>query len=774
MATTALPGVRALPPSAGRATLPRSPVPAVVGGAGCAAVLLSSAWLAVAAAAGPSQLSPPTRRPGGDVGWLLGPLHGVLAWPVGSVADLHRWLLIATAVATGGWILAWAGAPALGTRVVLCVSGAAQALLLLGPPQPLTDVFNYVVYGRMAALRPEPLRRTRRGRAARPGLRAANWHHLPSPYGPLFTLLSEPLALLPPAVASGRGRSSSASRASPSLALVAPGWRAAWAARRSGRSRCSACAPCRSRSAVGGLHNDAPALLCVVAAAWCLLRGRGDGGRARWTPPPVRSPSLAAAIKPSFAIVVPLVVLGAHAAAAGARGRGRGGRRRRGSSTLVAFGGALPAARRPGRARHAAVSVPNLLGLAAGHGGADAAVRGGRARRARGRRRARVGRGVPAPRRALPAMAVVLLARVLTLSWVMPWYLVWALPFAALAPARAGAAVAVVVACGSASAAAAGCRADARAGLLPDAHATGLANHQLRGAAGPMSAELARVARFALVGVANTLITLAAFAAARRRSASPRRAASALAFALGAVNGYQLNRRWTFRGVAAGRRVATSRCRRSAPRSSAAGVALARGDGLPRLAAELVVLPVVTLLTYALSRRLVFGPGRVSPRAIRRRSAASSSCSSRRRGWRPRRWRRAARPRTPPPRRARRLSARDAPHHRRGGPRAGRRSTSRRSRATGRRRSSSRCRRRPVRARLRELHRLLAPRRLRAASRSPTRPPRARARSGTSPTSSRAQPDDVPYLRTVIPAVVRRRAPTPRASASPASPTAAA
>ena len=281
MATTALPGVRTLPPSAGRATLPRSPVPAVVGGAGCAAVLASSAWLAVAAAAGPSQLSPPTRRPGGDVGWLLGPLHGVLAWPVGSVADLHRWLLVATAVATGGWILAWAGAPALGTRVVLGVSGAAQALLLLGPPQPLTDVFNYVLYGRMEALYGlNPYRVAPRLALGDLVYGLANWHGLRSPYGPLFTLAFAGLGHLPTAADLWTWKVVVGVSSVATVALTAS------MARRLGRDPARAAAllglsPVLLLAEVGGEHQDAPALLCVVAAAWCLVRGRDAVSSAR-------------------------------------------------------------------------------------------------------------------------------------------------------------------------------------------------------------------------------------------------------------------------------------------------------------------------------------------------------------------------------------------------------------------------------------------------------------------------------------------------------------
>jgi hypothetical protein len=477
MATTALPGVRALPPSAGRATLPRSPVPAVVGGAGCAAVLLSSAWLAVTAAAGPSQLSPPTRRPGGDVGWLLGPLHGVLAWPVGSVADLHRWLLVATAVATGGWILAWAGAPALGTRVVLCVSGAAQALLLLGPPQPLTDVFNYVLYGRMDALYGlDPYRVAPRLALGDPVYGLANWHGLRSPYGPLFTLAFAGLGHLPPAADLWTWKVVVGVSSVATVVLTAS------MARRLGRNPARAAAllglsPVLVLAEVGGEHQDAPALLCIVAAAWCLVRGRGAVSSARLDAAAGALVVLAAAIKPSLAIVAPIVVLGATRRSwtlAGLAGAGFVA----GLADLAAFGGALPDLGTQA-SLVTPLSLPNLLGLAGGHGGADPAVRGA-ARAVLEGVVVLASVGVLLRRdRALPAMAVVLVAAVLALPWVMPWYLVWALPFLALARARIGAPVAIVVAVWLIVG---GLPQETAvlhwAGYVPTHHATGRANHQ--------------------------------------------------------------------------------------------------------------------------------------------------------------------------------------------------------------------------------------------------------------------------------------------------------
>jgi putative flippase GtrA len=124
-----------------------------------------------------------------------------------------------------------------------------------------------------------------------------------------------------------------------------------------------------------------------------------------------------------------------------------------------------------------------------------------------------------------------------------------------------------------------------------------------------MRAELGRLVRFGLVGVSNTLLTVALFAllTGLRVPAAP---ASALAFAAGAVNGYRLNRAWTFR-VARGGAVVLARyaaVQALGAGLSAGGVALMTTDlSLRRLAAEAVVLPVVTIITYTLSRRVVFG-----------------------------------------------------------------------------------------------------------------------------------------------------------------------
>jgi|SRR3954470_3269569 putative flippase GtrA len=111
--------------------------------------------------------------------------------------------------------------------------------------------------------------------------------------------------------------------------------------------------------------------------------------------------------------------------------------------------------------------------------------------------------------------------------------------------------------------------------------------------------------RFGCVGVTNTLVTFAAYMLLTGAHVTTGMA-SALGFAAGAANGYVLNRSWTFRvrgGPATFARYVAVQALGAA--CSAVGVA-----ALP----EFLVIPVVTLITYSLSRRMVFraaGPAAV-------------------------------------------------------------------------------------------------------------------------------------------------------------------
>jgi putative flippase GtrA len=111
--------------------------------------------------------------------------------------------------------------------------------------------------------------------------------------------------------------------------------------------------------------------------------------------------------------------------------------------------------------------------------------------------------------------------------------------------------------------------------------------------------------RFAAVGVTNTLVTLASFALLVRLGV-PRGLASALAFGLGAANGYRLNRTWTFQSKRRGPATAA----RYVAVQGLGAVLSAGAIGL--LGSELLVLPIVTVVTFTLSRSLVFGGARTA------------------------------------------------------------------------------------------------------------------------------------------------------------------
>ena len=109
---------------------------------------------------------------------------------------------------------------------------------------------------------------------------------------------------------------------------------------------------------------------------------------------------------------------------------------------------------------------------------------------------------------------------------------------------------------------------------------------------------IVQLVRFGLVGTTNTALH------------APVALAAAAGWAVGAVNGFVLNRAWTFRGAPRGA-VPAARYAVVALAGSglnAALVAIAVSDQhLPRFAGELAVLPPVTVLSFLLCRAWVFG-----------------------------------------------------------------------------------------------------------------------------------------------------------------------
>ena len=262
----------------------------------------------------------------------------------------------------------------------------------------------------------------------------SNWHRLRSPYGPLFTLLLLPTAKVPLPVAYW---SYKALVTAASLGMLGAIW---GAARRLGRDPVPAVAfvglnPVVLVYALGGKHNDLLMMAALMGGALLLLERRELLGGAALAG--------AVAIKASAGLLAPLVALRRAAAPAGLRRPGRGGRRARARRASLAFGAHLPDVRDQDQLV-GVYSVPNLLGYAAGHGGADAAVR-------RAASVLLIGGALACAfaawrtRSLAPAGWAALLA-VLTAAWLMPWYVLWALPFAALARSRTLRAATVLVA----------------------------------------------------------------------------------------------------------------------------------------------------------------------------------------------------------------------------------------------------------------------------------------------------------------------------------------
>jgi hypothetical protein len=415
-------------------------VPAL-GTAALGVALGVSTAIVLAAAERPSPLSGPARH--GFPGWMVGPLAHRLPSLPASPPMLQDDLTRGLAILGIAWLIAVVCASRMPAALVWIAVVATQVVVLLGPPLPLTDVFNYLHYGRLPAtygLNPYvalPL-----AAPADPVYRFTNWHHLPSPYGPLFTLLTEGLAPL-------------------SLPAAYWVWKAVLLAASLGTLGLVArTAPCLGRSpqaavalvglnplvvvyGLGGAHNDALMVLCGVGAVALAVKARYRRGPAWFDVGAGACAVLAAGFKPSAVLLVPLVILACRRRLPALGGAGGAGALVL-AVVFIAYGGHLPSTGIQDRFVNP-LSVPNVLAALGGQGGLTAHDRtlahGVLALAAIG------ATAVVAWRRAwLPGAAgFVMLAAVLTLGWTMPWYVWWVAPFAALARTRALAATCVVL-----------------------------------------------------------------------------------------------------------------------------------------------------------------------------------------------------------------------------------------------------------------------------------------------------------------------------------------
>jgi hypothetical protein len=418
------------------------------GALGLAVIVALSAFLVVLAADRPSILSATTHI-GYFPHWMAGPLGGLApGLPRGTTA--LKYIFTGAVVAMFvGYLVVLAHARRLPARWVVVTIVAVHAIFLLSPPLALTDIFNYVNYGRMEVvhhLNPyttipifEP--------HSDPSYALSNWHELLSPYGPLFTLLT--FAVVPLGVAASFW-ALKAVLALTSLATIALVWKCA---RLLGRDPLAAVVlvglnPVVLVWGLGGDHNDFLMVFFIMLGFYLLLLARAraerEPGARLWAPLLGVGIALAIAvgIKASAAILVPIVlasllrdgrmlmrvVLGLIVGGALV-----------GAASVLAFGLHIPDLSTQSKLV-TSESVPNLIGLALGSGGESETLHKGMDAvlvvcvmlccwQAFSRRWS-------ASDRAFTAAGWASVALLVTLSWVLPWYVLWALPLAALSSSR--------------------------------------------------------------------------------------------------------------------------------------------------------------------------------------------------------------------------------------------------------------------------------------------------------------------------------------------------
>jgi hypothetical protein len=456
-------------------------------GAVCLAVIVLCSLLVVIVAANRPSILSATSHANFFPHWMTGPLGGLLPGLTRSSVKLKYLFSAAIVAMYVSYVVGLAYVPRLRSRWAIATVIAVHFIFFLAPPLALTDIFNYVNYGRMEAvhnLNPyttipilEP--------HSDPSYDLSNWHQLLSPYGPLFTIFT--FVVVPLGVAA----SFWVLKGCLALASLATIWLVWKCAKLLGRDPIKVIVlvglnPIVLVWGLGGDHNDFLMVFLVVLGFYLLLRARlrdhealgEDGvdtvdGPFAAAPPPVLPATLAAAraavaevplrtrlrewllplswpeigagaafvaavaVKASGAVLIPVLL------AALLRMPRRLAQVLVGMAvttvaiavaSLIAFGLHVPDLSTQSRLV-TSVSVPNLIGLGLGQGGetdwlhtllSAALILAVALCCVQAWRR----------RSAITASGWASVALLVTLSWVLPWYVLWVLPMAALSSSR--------------------------------------------------------------------------------------------------------------------------------------------------------------------------------------------------------------------------------------------------------------------------------------------------------------------------------------------------
>jgi hypothetical protein len=391
----------------------------VAGGIAVGSLIAGTLAIVAEAAAGPSILIPHATQY--FPGWQAGPLHLILHWSIGNprtVGYAFSVVLLAMVVA---YLAALAAVRSLSMRLIAVAVVALHLILLLSPPMQLTDLFNYLGYARLGALHHlNPYRHVINQEMFDPVFGYSSWHNLRSPYGPLFEAITYPLAFVSVPVAYWVLKVVTVAL---SLGFVALLWQCARQLGRDPRMPVVFVAlnPIFLIYEVGAFHNDFFMLVPMLGAISLVLARRDRSAGAVLM--------LAVAVKFTAVVLLPFLLVAA------------GSRHRRIGVLMGAAGGAVVMAvlsislfglSIPNLSQQSTLltgtSFPNILGLVLHLGG---------------------GTSLLLKVCAIGAVLIVAhqyfrnpdwiagagwatVALIASLSWLMPWYVVWLLPLAAL------------------------------------------------------------------------------------------------------------------------------------------------------------------------------------------------------------------------------------------------------------------------------------------------------------------------------------------------------
>jgi Glycosyltransferase family 87 len=384
-----------------------------------AALIFSTLLVVLVAVGGPSVLVPRSTLafPGWDAGPLAGLVPRLLTDPK-AVGIGFSLVLLAMVLAYG---VALAAVRMFSMRTLAFTVLALHLILLLSPPLQLNDIFNYIGFAHLGGLHQlNPYQHTIKQETFDPVFQFASWANLRSPYGPLFSALMYPLAFMPLPVAYWTLKVITVAL---SLGLITLVWQCARQLGRDPRFAVILVAlnPIYLVYAVGGFHNDFFMLVPMLGAVSLLLNGRDRSAGAILM--------LAVAVKFTAVLLLPFLLIAAATRPRRLRvvlGAGLA------AVPLIALSLAMFGLSIPNLAQQSSLltdfSIPNVVGTLIGAGG-----------------------GAPLLLKAAIVGVVLVVAYQLyrgrdwlagagwstvalmaSLSWLMPWYVIWVLPLAAL------------------------------------------------------------------------------------------------------------------------------------------------------------------------------------------------------------------------------------------------------------------------------------------------------------------------------------------------------